>query len=85
MRSGHEVVLDDAAQEVTVRRATGAVVRLTPTSVEVQANATVKVTSPMVRVDAAVSTFRGLVKVGTLIAERAVMSPSHTPGAGNVC
>ena len=84
MRSGHEVVLDDVAQEVTVRHATGAVVRLTPTSVEVQANATVQVTSPMVKVDAAVATFSGLVKVGTLIAEQAVISPAYTPGAGNV-
>jgi uncharacterized protein involved in type VI secretion and phage assembly len=84
MASGHEVVLDDAAQEVTVRHSGGCVVRLTMTSVEVQANVSVDVTAPMVQVDAPLSTFSGMVKVGTLIAEQMVMSPAYTPGAGNV-
>jgi uncharacterized protein involved in type VI secretion and phage assembly len=84
MASGHEVVLDDSAQEVTVRHSGGCVVRLTMTSVEVQANVSVDVTAPMVQVDAPLSTFSGMVKVGTLIAEQMVMSPAYTPGAGNV-
>jgi uncharacterized protein involved in type VI secretion and phage assembly len=84
MASGHQVVLDDAAQEVTVRHAAGCTVRLTATSVEVQANVSVDVTAPMVQVDAPLSTFSGMVKVGTLVAEQMVMSPAYTPGAGNI-
>jgi uncharacterized protein involved in type VI secretion and phage assembly len=84
MASGHEVTLDDGAQEITVRHATGCTVRLTVTAVEIQANVSVDVTAPMVKVDAPIATFSGIVKVGTLIAEQMVMSPAYTPGAGNI-
>ena len=84
MRSGHSVVLDDSAQEVTIRHAMGGTVRLTAMSIEITANATVDVTAPMVNVDAAISTFSGVVKCQTLIADAMVMSPAYTPGAGNV-
>jgi uncharacterized protein involved in type VI secretion and phage assembly len=84
MASGHAVVLDDGAQTVTITHASGAVVRLTTTSIDVQATASVNVTAPMVKVDAPMSTFSGMVKVGTLIAEQMVMSPAYTPGAGNM-
>jgi hypothetical protein len=59
-------------------------VTLTATDVRVQANATVQVTSPIVQVDAAVSTFSGMVKCSMLIAEQMVTSPAYSPGAGNV-
>jgi homoserine dehydrogenase len=78
------VTLDDAAQEITVEHAFGCTVRLTATAVEIQANVSVDVRAPMVKVDAPLSTFSGLVKVGTLIAEQMVMSPAYTPGAGNI-
>jgi uncharacterized protein involved in type VI secretion and phage assembly len=84
MASGHEVTLDNATQEVTVKHALGCTIRLTATAIEVQANVSVDVTAPMVKVDAPLSTFSGLVKVGTLIAEQMVMSPAYTPGAGNI-
>jgi uncharacterized protein involved in type VI secretion and phage assembly len=84
MASGHKVTLDDAAQEITVEHAFGCTVRLTATAVEIQANVSVDVRAPMVKVDAPLSTFSGLVKVGTLIAEQMVMSPAYTPGAGNI-
>lgn len=84
MASGHEVTLDDAAQEVTVKHAMGCTIRLTATDVEITANVSVNVTAPMVKVDAPIATFSGLVKVGTLIAEQMVMSPAYTPGAGNI-
>jgi uncharacterized protein involved in type VI secretion and phage assembly len=84
MRSGHKIVLDDSAQEITIQHALGGTVRLTAASIEVTANATVDVTAPLVNVDAAVSTFSGLVKCQTLIADAMVMSPAYTPGAGNV-
>lgn len=82
--SGHQVILDNSTSEITVKHAMGCVVRLTATSVEVQANVSVDVTAPMVKVDAPIATFSGLVKVGTLIAEQMVMSPAYTPGAGNI-
>jgi uncharacterized protein involved in type VI secretion and phage assembly len=84
MASGHQVVLDDAAQEVTVRHAAGCTVKLTATTVEVNANVSLNVTAPMVKVDAAMSTFSGIVKATTFIAETMVVSPAYTPGAGNI-
>jgi uncharacterized protein involved in type VI secretion and phage assembly len=84
MASGHQVTLDDGAQEVTIKHAGGCTVKLTAANVEVTANATVTVTSPMVEVDAAVSTFSGMVKCSMLIAEQMVTSPAYSPGAGNV-
>ena len=84
MASGHQVILDDAAQEVTVKHAMGCVVKLTATAVEITANVSLDVSAPMVKVDAPISTFSGMVKVGTLIAEQMVMSPAYTPGAGNI-
>jgi uncharacterized protein involved in type VI secretion and phage assembly len=84
MASGHEVVLDDSAQEITITHAMGCVVKLTATAVEIQANVSLDVSAPMVKVDAPIATFSGMVKVGTLIAEQMVMSPAYTPGAGNI-
>jgi uncharacterized protein involved in type VI secretion and phage assembly len=84
MASGHQVVLDDAAQEVTVRHAAGCTVKLTATAVEVNANVSLNITAPMVKVDAAMSTFSGIVKATTFIAETMVVSPAYTPGAGNI-
>ncbi|WP_327134192.1 phage baseplate assembly protein V [Streptomyces sp. NBC_01343] len=84
MASGHEVTLDDATQQVTIRHSGGCVVRLTPTAVEVQANVSVDVKAPMVAVNAPLSTFSGLVKCGTLVTEQVVISPAYTPGAGNI-
>lgn len=82
--SGHEVVLDNSAQEVTVRHSGGCTVRLTMTAVEVTANVSVDVTASMVSVNAPISTFSGIVKATTFIAESAVVSPAYTPGAGNL-
>ena len=84
MRSGHSVTLDDASQEITIVHAMGGTIKMTAASIEVTANATVEITAPLLTVDAAVSTFSGLVKCQTLIADTMVMSPAYTPGAGNV-
>ena len=83
-RSGHEVVIDEGANEVTVQHATGCVVRLTTTSVEVTANIDVSVTAAMVDVTAPMSTFSGIVKCQTVIADSFVISPAYTPGVGNI-
>jgi uncharacterized protein involved in type VI secretion and phage assembly len=84
MASGHKVVLDDVAQEVTISHGNGCTIRLTPTAVEITANAQVNVTAPLVNVDAPTSTFTGIVNCQTLIASAGVISPAYTPGVGNL-
>jgi phage baseplate assembly protein gpV len=80
---GHKVVLDDNAHTITITHSGGCSVKLTDTDVVVMANAQVRVTAPMITVDAAMSKFSGVVKCDTLIAQ-SVVSASYTPGAGNI-
>jgi uncharacterized protein involved in type VI secretion and phage assembly len=84
MASGHEVVLDDAAQTVTVRHGMGCVITLDPVAVSINANVQMHVTAPMVNVDSAVSTFSGIVKANSVIADAFVLSPAYSPGVGNL-
>lgn len=85
MKSGHKVVLDDSAQEVTVEHSNGCLVKLNVAGqVEIKANATVEITASAVNIHASVATFDGVVNCTTLIASSAVVSPSYTPGAGNI-
>ncbi len=83
-RSGHELVIDEGTSEITVRHAQGCVVRLTTTSVEVQANLEVSVNASIVDVTAPISTFSGIVKAQTVVADSFVISPAYTPGVGNI-
>ncbi|HYN56452.1 MAG TPA: phage baseplate assembly protein V [Motilibacterales bacterium] len=84
-RSGHEIVIDEGAGgEITVEHAGGCSVRITPTSVEVNANVDVSVNAIMVDVTAPISTFSGIVKAQTVIADSFVISPAYTPGVGNI-
>lgn len=84
-RSGHEIIIDEGAGgEITIEHAAGCSVRLTPTSVEVNANVDVSVTAIQVDVTAPVSTFSGIVKAQTVIADSFVISPAYTPGVGNI-
>lgn len=83
--SGHQVVLDAKASEVTITHSTGSTIRLTAGgSIEITANSAVNVTAPSVNVDAPISTFSGVVSCETLVASVGVVSPSYTPGAGNI-
>lgn len=84
MASGHRVVLDNGGRSITVRHASGCEVTLTDTAVRVTANVSVDVTAATVSVNAPISTFSGIVKANTLIAESTVVSPAYTPGAGNI-
>jgi len=84
MKSGHKVVLDDAAQEVLIEHASGCSITLTPMTIEIRANIAMNVTAPMVNVDAAVSTFSGIVKATNVIADAFVLSPGYSPGVGNL-
>lgn len=85
MQSGHHLVLDDAASEVQLKHANGSIIKFTAGGqIEIQANATIEVTAAAVNVHAATATFDGIVNCTTLIASVGVVSPSYTPGAGNI-
>jgi uncharacterized protein involved in type VI secretion and phage assembly len=84
MKSGHKVVLDDAAQQISITHASGCSITLTVTGIEINANVSVDVTAPVVNVNAAISTFSGIVEAKTVIADAFVISPAYTPGVGNL-
>jgi uncharacterized protein involved in type VI secretion and phage assembly len=85
MASGHELVLDDAAQEVRLTHANGCTITMNVAGqVQITANATVEITASAVNVHAPVATFDGIVSCTTLIASSGVVSPAYTPGAGNI-
>ena len=92
-RGGDRLTLDDAAGgTVTLQHSNGATIRIDNTgTVSIQANNRVTIDAPtglqvsaaMVTVDAAISTFSGVVKADTVITN-SVVSASYTPGAGTV-
>lgn len=85
MQSGHKVVLDDAQQELTIQHSNGCkIVMNIAGQISITANATVEVTASAVNVHAPIVKCDGIVKCETLIASTGVISPSYTPGAGNV-
>lgn len=85
LQSGHQLVLDDSASEVQLTHANGSIIKFNAGGqIEIQANATVEVTASAVNVHAATATFDGIINCTTLIASAGVVSPSYTPGAGNV-
>ncbi|MEW6705797.1 MAG: phage baseplate assembly protein V [Pseudomonadota bacterium] len=85
MQSGHKIVLDDAAQEITVQHSNGCKINLNIAGqVSITANATVEITASAVNVHAPTVMCDGIVQCTTLIASAGVVSPSYTPGAGNV-
>jgi uncharacterized protein involved in type VI secretion and phage assembly len=85
MQSGHTIVLDDGAQQVQIQHANGSVITLDIAGrIEIQANATVDVTAAVLNVHAPVATYDGIINCTTLVASVGVVSPSYTPGAGNV-
>lgn len=85
MQSGHKVVLDDAAQDVTIEHSNGCRIHINIAGqVTITANATVEVNASAVNVHAPTVNCDGVVQCTTLIASVGVVSPSYTPGAGNV-
>ena len=85
MQSGHRVVLDDGAQEVTVEHSNGCRININVAGqVTITANATLEINASAVNVHAPVVNCDGMVQCTTLIASVGVVSPSYTPGAGNV-
>jgi uncharacterized protein involved in type VI secretion and phage assembly len=85
MDSGHKLVLDDAAQEVKLTHANGCVITFTTAGdIQIQANAKVEITASAMNVHCPTATFDGLINCTTLIASSGVVSPSYTPGVGNI-
>jgi uncharacterized protein involved in type VI secretion and phage assembly len=92
-QGGHRLTLDDAAGgTVTLEHDNGARIRIDGSGtiliqatnrVSVEAPAGLNVSAAMVTVDAALSSFSGVVKADTVITN-SVVSASYTPGAGNV-
>jgi uncharacterized protein involved in type VI secretion and phage assembly len=87
---GQTITLRDGPGSVTVEDSNGNSVKLESAGVTVTASANVKVqasqvevTAGMVKVNAAMSTFSGMVKCDVL-QTNSVISTSYTPGAGNI-
>ncbi len=84
MQSGHKLVLDDQAHQVTLQHANGCKIEINVAGqVTITANSTVEVNASGVNVHAPSVVCDGLVQCQTLIATSVVAS-SYTPGAGNV-
>ena len=85
MQSGHKLVLDDSAQQVTLSHSNGCTLTMDAAgNVKIQANVNVDVTASVMNVHAPVANFDGTVNAMNFIASVGVVSPSYTPGAGNV-
>jgi uncharacterized protein involved in type VI secretion and phage assembly len=85
MDSGHKIVMDDVAQEVTVQHSNGSKIVINVAGqVTITANATVEVNASAVNLHAPMVICDGVLQCQTLIASTGVVSPSYTPGAGNV-
>ena len=92
-QSGHRLELDDAAGgTVTLSHSNGASLtidvagKITVTAlseVAITAPAGMSITAPTLRVQAAMAEFSGVVRSGVLITG-SVVSPTYTPGAGNL-
>jgi uncharacterized protein involved in type VI secretion and phage assembly len=82
--SGHTLVLDAGAREVRLAHGDGFGITLTASGqVRIVGNGPVDVTAPAVNVHAATAVFDGIISCQAL-QTNAVISPSYTPGAGNV-
>ena len=84
MKSGHEIVMDDASQEVSITHSNGCLVKMDISgTVTITANLSVDVNASIINLKAPMVKCDSVVKCSTLIAE-SVVSSSYTPGAGNV-
>lgn len=83
-KSGHTFVLDAGGQEIKLQHSNGAMLKINAAGqVSITANSTVEITASAVNVHAGAAIFDGLVQCQSLITN-SVVSPSYTPGAGNV-
>ena len=83
-KSGHTFVLDAGGQEIKLQHSNGAMVKINAAGqVSITANSTVEITASAVNVHAGAAILDVLVQCQSLITN-SVVSPSYTPGAGNV-
>ncbi len=81
---GHVLELDDVGS-VTLSHSNGSLIEIdTAGEISITANATIEMTASALNVHAPMATFDGVVNCQTLIASTGVVSPSYTPGAGNI-
>jgi uncharacterized protein involved in type VI secretion and phage assembly len=84
MKSGHQLVLDDAANEVKLKHSNGSLITINAAGqIQINANATVEIQASALNVHCPTATFDGLINCQSLIASASVVSPSYTQGAGN--
>jgi uncharacterized protein involved in type VI secretion and phage assembly len=83
---GHKLVLDDDASSITITHADGHTITLDAGGgVTITASTTLTVNAPSgVTVTAPSALFSGLVQCTNLVATASVVSPSYTPGIGNL-
>jgi uncharacterized protein involved in type VI secretion and phage assembly len=85
MQSGHKIVLDDSGPEIKITHSNGCSITFSSAGkIEIQANASVEITAPALNVHCPTSTFDGLINCTTINCSASVVSPSYTPGAGNI-
>jgi len=83
--SGHKLVLDAGAMEIKVTHSSGPTITMDAAgNVKVNANVNIDLTGSVLNVHAPVANFDGIINCQTMIASVGVVSPSYTPGAGNV-
>lgn len=87
---GQEVILKDGPGSVDIQDSSGNSVKLESSGITINASAKVtingsviEVSAGMVKVDAGMSRFSGVVQADTVITN-SVVSSSYTPGAGNI-
>lgn len=77
LRSGHQVVIDEPAQNVRLLHPNG-------TELVVESDGSLTISAPLVTLNAATAKFSGTVTCTTLVASSGVISPSYTQGVGNL-
>lgn len=87
---GREITMKDGEQQIEIRDRGGNFVKLAPDgiSIDTSVNVNVKgglvnINAGMMKVDAAISMFSGVVQADTVLTN-SVVSTSYTPGAGNI-
>jgi uncharacterized protein involved in type VI secretion and phage assembly len=82
---GHKVVLDEGAQQIEITHSGGARIVLAASGqIQITTTATVEVSAASLNVHAATAVFDGSITCTQLTTSVGVVSPSYTPGAGNV-
>jgi uncharacterized protein involved in type VI secretion and phage assembly len=83
-QAGHQLKLDEASSEVELKHSNGCVIRIDAAGkVTVEAHSAVDVSAAVINLKAPMVKSDGVLKCETLITQ-AEVSPSYTPGAGNV-